>query len=373
MPLELIAPQDLSQDDIAAWTRLQGDGALASPFLSPHWARALARTRGPDAVTGRMGARVAVLREDGKAKAFLAARVGRVTALPVGSPLCDYQGLVAAPDAEIAPRRIVEAFGVHRLDFTSLMTEAPGFSDCARGLCVSHVIDLRAGYDAYASERAASGTDILKDTAKKRRKMEREVGDVVFTAEATSLHDLNQLIAWKRAQYASTGQTDVLAAGWPLELLHNLFESQDPELRGIMFTMHAGGKLAAVHYALCTPKIAHAWFIAHDEALQKYSPGVTLITEVMRWAAERGMAELDLGPGDYRFKISLANRQREVAHGFVGRLSPATMVRTAQYSVRRAAESLPLGRVSQLPGKAMRRMDLWRGLGVSGTGIGLAG
>ena len=337
MPLELIAPQDLSQDDIAAWTRLQGDGALASPFLSPHWARALARTRGPDATNGRMGARVAVMREGGEAKAFLAARVGRVTALPVGSPLCDYQGLVAAPDAEISPRRVVEAFGVHRLDFTSLMTEAPGFSGCGRGVAVSHVIDLRAGYDAYTAERIAAGTDILKDTAKKRRKMEREVGEVVFTAEATSLHDFNQLIAWKRTQYATTGQTDVLAAGWPLELLHNLFESDDPELRGIMFTLHAGGKLAAVHYALCTPKIAHAWFIAHDDALNRYSPGVTLITEVMRWAAARGMAELDLGPGDYRFKISLANRQREVAHGFVGRAVSGH--NDADRAIRRAARS----------------------------------
>ncbi len=372
MSFELIAPQDLSQDDIAAWTRLQGDGPLASPFLSPHWARALARTRGPDAATGRTGARVAVMREGGEAKAFLAARVGRVTALPVGSPLCDYQGLVAAPDVEVAPRRVVEAFGVHRLDFTSLMTEAPGFSGCARGGAVSHVIDLRGGYDAYADERASAGTDILKDTAKKRRKLEREEGEVIFTAESTSLHDFNQLVTWKRAQYALTGQTDVLAAGWPLELLRSLFERNDPELRGVMFTLHAGGKLAAVHYALCTPRIAHAWFIAHDDAMNRYSPGVVLITEVMRWAAARGMAELDLGPGDYRFKLSLANRQRPVAHGFVGRLSPATLMRTAQYSVRRAAESLPLGKASQFPGKAMRRLDLWRGLGGANGGIGLA-
>jgi CelD/BcsL family acetyltransferase involved in cellulose biosynthesis len=374
MPIELIAPQDLSPDDIAAWTRLQGEGALASPFLSPHWARALARTRGPDAFAPRTGARIAVLREGGEGKAFLAARVGRVTALPVGSPLCDYQGLVAAPGAAIVPRRIVEAFGVHRLDFTSLMmTDAPGLSGCARGAAASHVIDLRAGYDAYTADRAAAGTDILKDTAKKRRKMERELGESVFTAESTSLHDFNQLISWKRAQYAQTGQTDVLAAGWPLELLRSLFERNDPDLRGVMFTLHAGGKLAAVHYALCTPKIAHAWFIAHDDRLQRYSPGVILIDEVTRWVAARGMAELDLGPGDYRFKLSLANRQRQVAHGFVGRLSPATMVRTAQYGVRRAAESLPLGKMSHLPGKAMRRLDLWRGLGGSPSGMGLAG
>ena len=53
---------------------------------------------------------------------------------------------------------------------------------------------------------------------------------------------------------------------------------------------------------------------------------------------------------------------RYVAHGFVGRPSPASFVREAQYGVRAAAERLPWPTVSHLPAKAMRRLDLWRGL-----------
>ncbi len=359
MTIDLVPALDLAADDIASWTRLQGHGPMASPFLSPHWTRAVARAGGPDAHR----AKVAVVRDRGQAKAFLPARVGRITAMPVGAPMCDYQGLVAAPDLEINPRDLVGALGVQRLDFTSLMVEAPVFAPCVRGRAVSHVLDISRGYDAYAADRQAAGTDILKDSAKKRRKLEREAGEVVFTAESRSLHDFDQLLAWKRAQYAETGQTDILACDWTSTLLRDLFERDEADLRGVMFSLHAGGKLAAVHYALCTPRIAHAWFIAHDDAMQRYSPGVILITEVLRWAADRGMAELDLGPGDYRFKVSLANRQREVGHGFVGHLSPATLMRAAQYEVRRTAESLPLGRFSAMPGKAMRRMDLWRGLG----------
>jgi CelD/BcsL family acetyltransferase involved in cellulose biosynthesis len=74
------------------------------------------------------------------------------------------------------------------------------------------------------------------------------------------------------------------------------------------------------------------------------------------------MRELDLGPGDYRFKLQLANRTRALAHGFVGGPSPSTLVRSIQYGLRNAAEALPLGRVSALPGKAMRRLDLLAGL-----------
>jgi CelD/BcsL family acetyltransferase involved in cellulose biosynthesis len=302
------------------------------------------------------------VRDSGEAKAFLPARVGRVTAMPVGAPLCDYQGLVAAADAEIDGRRLLAALGVQRLDFSALMLEAPGLSGCVRGRAVSHVIDLRQGYDVYAAGREAAGTDILKDGAKKHRKLEREHGEVQFTAENMSIADFNQLLAWKQAQYAETGQTDLLACDWPPKLLRSLFESGSPSLRGVLFTLHAGGKLAAAHYALCTPTIAHAWFIAHDASLQRYSPGVVLITEVLRWAAGRRMAEVDLGAGDYRFKLSLANTQRPIGHGFVGRFAPATLMRAAHYEVRRAAEALPLGRFSALPGKAMRRLDLWRGL-----------
>jgi CelD/BcsL family acetyltransferase involved in cellulose biosynthesis len=71
---------------------------------------------------------------------------------------------------------------------------------------------------------------------------------------------------------------------------------------------------------------------------------------------------LDLGLGDYRFKRELSNVQRDVAHGFVGVPSPAAAVRGAAYGLRRAAESLPLGAVSTLPGRAMRRVDIMRGL-----------
>ncbi len=185
---------------------------------------------------------------------------------------------------------------------------------------------------------------------------------MVFTASSASLGDFDQLIAWKRAQYATTGQTDIFDAGWPLDVLNALFQSDDAEYCATLFTLHVGGKLIAGHLALCTRKIAHAWFIAHDDAFGRYSPGVILITEVIRWAAARGMDELDLGPGDYRFKLSLANRTRDVSHGFVGRPSAATFARSATYRLREMVEAMPLGPASTFPGKAMRRLDLMRSL-----------
>ena len=358
MKIEVLAPQELSAGDIAAWTGLQRDETLASPFLSPKWVQTLARAGGPD----RKHLKIAKLVEDGETVGFLPARVARFTALPPGAPLCDYQGLIAERRLRVDPREIVSAFGVARYDFDKLLADQSPFRTFARGGGCSQVIDLRHGYAAYEADRRAAGTDILKDCAKKRRKLEREHGEVVFTAASTSQTDFDQLIAWKRAQYATTGQTDIFDAGWPQEVLNDLFRSDDPDYRATLFTLHVDGQLIAVHLALCTPTIAHAWFIAHDDAFGRYSPGVILFTEVIRWAAARGVAELDMGPGDYRFKLSLANRTRDLSHGFVGCPSAAAFARGATYRLREMVESMPLGAASAFPGKAMRRLDLMRSL-----------
>ena len=356
--IEVLTPQELSDSDVAAWTRLQRDGGLESPFMSPKWVRTLARCGGPD----REHLKIARLTQDGETVGFLPARVARRTAMPPGAPLCDYQGLIADPRVRCDVREVVSAFGVARFDFDKLLADQAAFRNFARGGSCSQLIDLRGGYGAYEADRRAAGSDILKDCAKKRRKLEREHGQATFTAASTAQADFDQLIAWKRGQYATTGQMDIFDAGWPLDVLEELFHSDDADYRATLFTLHVDGRLIAGHLALCTPKIAHAWFIAHDDAFGRYSPGVILFTEVIRWAAARGMAELDMGPGDYRFKLSLANRTRDVSHGFVGRPSASAFARGATYRLREMVEAMPLGPASAFPGKAMRRLDLMRSL-----------
>ena len=82
-----------------------------------------------------------------------------------------------------------------------------------------------------------------------------------------------------------------------------------------------------------------------------------------KMAATSPLKRLELGPVAYRFKDRLANTPHPIAYGFAGLDSPVTLLRAAQYGLRKAAENLPLGRASHWPGKAMRRLDLWRGLG----------
>ncbi|MBN9320108.1 MAG: cellulose biosynthesis protein CelD [Caulobacterales bacterium 68-7] len=365
MDIDVINPLDLPASAVARWSALQEQApAYDSPFLSPHWARAVARAQAPE--LERQGAgtrvRVAVMSNGEGPQGFMSARVGAITAIPAGAPMCDYQGLVTAPDAEVDPRRLVQALGVARYDFTHMLSEQSAFSPHLRGAVDSWIIDARDGYEAWATQRKAAGVGIIKDLDKKGRKAERDLGAPEFTAFSRSRTDFDQLIAWKRGQLNATGQTDIFASSWVNRLVRDLFNSRDPDFGGVLFTLHYGGELAAAHFHLHGRHTIHGWLIAHNPAFEKHSPGLLLFQHILRWMDETPYSRLDLGAGDYRFKRELANTAQSVAHGFVGVPSPVTFLRQAAYGVRHAAERLPLGKVSEMPGKAMRRLDILRAL-----------
>lgn len=363
LKIEVLRPRDLSQERQARWSALQAAQGMDydSPFLSPHWARAVERAQGSISDRGR-GARVAVIHDGSCDLAFLPVQVMGATALPVGAPLCDYQGLVAAEGLTVPARDLVAALGVQRFDFCHMLAVSPSFAAFARGREESQVVEIGGGYDAYVAERRAAGVGLLKDCDKKRRKVEREVGPITFTPLSRSMADYDQLVAWKSAQLRATGQFDIFAPGWTQRLFRDLFASRDPDFGGGLFTLHIGDRLAAVHLHLRGGRTINAWMIAHDPAFERYSPGLLLFQDILRWMETTPYYRLDLGAGDYRFKRELSNASVAVGHGFVGVRAPATLMRQAAYGLREAAEALPLGGFSQLPGKAMRRIDRLRGL-----------
>jgi CelD/BcsL family acetyltransferase involved in cellulose biosynthesis len=355
--VDILRPDELRPDVVAKWLDLQQRGARwDSPFLSPYWARAVERARRSGDV------RVVALSRAGEPLAFMSVGVGQVTAMAAGGAMADYEGLVGEPEPGFDPIDLVRALGVNRYDFSHVPTDQTAFAPYARGSSVSWIVDMAEGYAAYAAERRAAGVSTLRELDRKRRKAAREAGPSRFTPRSTSRMAFERLIELKRAQFAASGQTDVFGAGWPLRLLEHLFEAKTPSFGGALFTLHLGERLAAAQFNLVGGKTVHAWVIAHEPAFERYSPGLLLFQDILRWMDAEPYVRLDLGYGDYRFKRELANAQRPLAHGFVGAPSAASLVREAAYRVRTAAETLRLGPVSDLPGKAMRRIDLLRGL-----------
>ena len=86
------------------------------------------------------------------------------------------------------------------------------------------------------------------------------------------------------------------------------------------------------------------------------------VAEAIKAGAAAGFTEMDLGPGDYQFKESFANYARPIGSGFIGRPGLSSAFKAAQFPMRALLESLPVGRARQWPAKAMRRLDIARGL-----------
>jgi len=355
--IDVLRPMSLPPALATRWRTLQRQNrAWDSPFLSPCWARSVALARGDDDV------RVAVVSERGEARAFMALCAGRLTAIAAGGAMCDYEGLVGDPGTGFDPRLLPRALGVGRYDFSHIPDATKSFAGFSRGRDVSWIVDLPDGYQAYAAQRRAAGVSALKELDRKRRKAERELGAPIFTARSTSKADLDRLIALKREQYRATGQTDVFAAGWTLQLVEDLFALNIPGFGAELFTLRFGDELAAVQFHLVGERTIHAWMIGHEVAFERYSPGLLLFQDILRWMDGEAYDRLDFGYGDYRFKRELSNAQQTLMHGFVGAPSAASLVRETVYGVRRVAEALPLGRASAFPAKAMRRLDVLRGL-----------
>ena len=360
MPIQVVKALDLTPADIARWAELQrGQTRLDSPFLSPEWTLAIAKAQGDKG----QEVKVAIERgPEGEALGFLPARVRQDVAMPVGSPMCDYQALVSAPGVTMNPRDLLIALGASRIDFCHMMADDVTLGRHARGQADSWVVETPEGYEAYANERKAAGVGVLKDIDKKRRKAEREVGPCRFTAMSESRAAFDQLVAWKRVQLLLTHQTDLFKSPWVNKLLEDMFTRRDPGFGGGLYTLHLGERLAAVHLHLRGEHTIHGWLIAHNPDLERYSPGLMLFQDILKSMDGTPYMRLDLGTGDYRFKRELSNARQTVVFGFWGSPSVPTLVRHAIYGVRSVAEALPLGRISELPGKAMRRIDLLRGL-----------
>ena len=360
LSIEVVKALDLTPIDLDRWVELQrGQTRLDSPFLSPQWTLAVAKAQGDkgDEV------RVAIQRDaSGQAVGFLPARVRQDVAMPVGSPMCDYQALITAPGVTMNPRDLLSALGAVRIDFCHMMADDVTLARHGRGQTDSWVIETPDGYEAYAAERKAADVGVLKDIDKKRRKAEREVGPCRFTAMSDSRAAFDQLVAWKRVQLLVTHQTDLFQTPWVNKLLNDLFTRRDAEFGGALYTLHLGERLAAVHLHLRGQHTIHGWLIAHNPDLERYSPGLMLFQDILKSMDGTPYMRLDLGTGDYRFKRELSNAQQKVVFGFIGSPSMPTLVRHAAYGVRQMVEALPLGRISEIPGKAMRRVDLLRGL-----------
>lgn len=353
MRVDLIHPNELNQDQIARWRDYQAaQPSLASPFLTPDWARLMGETR--------KGARVAVI-EAGRGF-FPIQKLSRFTAMGLGAPIADYQGVVGEPGLQIDAKALCRALKVGRIDLSHVPEGQSILAGREAGADGSWIADVSEGADVYCGWLKSRRSEFVRQQAKKERKLEREGAAPVFTMLSRDKAAFDTMLDWKLEQLRRTGQPAIWAKPWVRETLERSFAAEDPAFSGALFTLHVGDKLVAANYFLRAGGVLHDWIMAHDDAFNTYSPGVMLARKAVLWAAENGFREVDFGPGAYQYKRQLSTGQRMLAWGAVSGVSLSGALRAAEYGLRARIERLPDARIAALPGKAMRKLDLMRGL-----------
>ncbi len=344
--VDLLALGALLPEDLAAWSRLQAsDEALASPYFSADYALA--------ADTARPGVKVMRFRENGETVAFWAVRPGPLsTARPIGGPMDDLHGIVAAPHTRLglsgpAVTRLIGGYA-----FSAVPSSQRRHGLAGQWGAGNQIMDLSSGYQGWLDERQDASSNFRREY----RKVEKLLADpgTQVRHDVVDADAFDRMIALKREAYRQSGHFDLFSLDWPRRLLETLLEARRPGARGVLSTLHIGGELAAVTYCMRSPTILHYWFPAYEERFAKQKPGLALLVSLAEWAAGDGIRELHLGLGETQYKRQMASWMAPVRGGAFAAGAPQKLATSCTAISLRIEGS---SRLLDMPAKYVRKYD----------------
>jgi CelD/BcsL family acetyltransferase involved in cellulose biosynthesis len=349
MNINVVSAVDLSRDHLAAWLRILAESpSLDSPFFRPEYTQAVAAVR-PQAA-------VAVLSDErGMVGFFPHERDARNVGRPVGGSLCDFQGVVTRPGETFDAEQLVRECGLAAWLFDKLLASQEAFRAHHGLTCDSPFIDLRGGFSAYLAEKRRNGSRTFEQAERKARKIERELGPLRFEYHAEDQRLFDTLLDWKVQQYRRLGTLNYLASAWTTALLESIRHARHSDFAGPMSVLFAGERPVAIHLGLRSRAIFHVWYPAYDPALAGYSPGLVFWLELLRATDGLGIARIDLGRGDERYKASLQTGAIRLAEGAVDLRPIAGSLRRGWICAREAVRATPLRKPGQAAVRCARR------------------
>ena len=331
----LIAAHELDAGLVAAWRSIQErEPRFESPYFCPEFTQAVG--------TVRDDVRVVVIENDGRTVGFFPhqrAAWGRGS--PVGGPLSDYHGVIAAAEAEWSVSELMRTARLSVWSFDHLVDTTGRFAPHVTASTVSPQIDFAA-------------LEPQPDFARKARKLAREVGELSFSLHDASAAALERLFAWKSEQYRRNRLSDAFGVRWTRALLEEVMRVQGAGFGGVCSVLRAGDEIVALHAGMRSRGVLHWWFPTYHPRYGAYSPGIILLLRIAAAAPALGIGKLDLGKGDERYKRNLMTGAAPLREGAVELPSLAATARRLRRLAEKRAEW-------QLPLRALRRLErAWR-------------
>ena len=354
MKITTIAGRELGPDLAARWAALQRANVdLCSAFFHPEFTRCVAGAK--------PNVEIAIVEDAGAIVAFFPfERVLRSLGGPVGGPLSDYHGVVSASgvDADFAGLDLLRACKLIAWDFSRLPLSQSRFQGQTSSLIASPRMELAHGYAAYAEYKRTSGSNLIERASYSARRLAREVGPLRYAAHEVDPSLLDQVLAWKSAQYARTGKPDIFRFPWTRALLTAIHQTQTEGFAGVLSTLHAGDRLVAGHFGMRSHESWHYWLPSYNRTFSKYSPGLILILKMAESASRLGVGLIDLGAGLSPHKARLATGSVMLSAGSIESSTWRSVRRNVQRNIAAKVRNTPL----EAPARAIVRS--WRALGL---------
>ena len=199
----------------------------------------------------------------------------------------------------------------------------------------------------------------LAQVERKARKLEREVGALRFEFHSQDPAVFSSLLDWKTAQYRRTRRLEILATSWVVNLLETVRQTDTPGFGGPLSALYAGDQLVAVHLGLRSRTALHIWFPAYNLRFERFSPGLVLLLRLAEACAARGMARIDFGHGEERYKSNFKTGHIAIAEGAVGRGFLRSTLHATWYRTKRLIRSSRWRRQLEAPLVASQKFRQW--------------
>jgi CelD/BcsL family acetyltransferase involved in cellulose biosynthesis len=265
---------------------------------------------------------VCVIERDGRLAAFFPYQFrGRLRYLlraaePVGGDMSDYFGLIAPAGFVIDVSSLLALAQLSATEFRNLPAAELAFGLTGEQPERGHRIEIGPAARDYWVRLKEQNESLSRELERRERRVVEALGPLEFRFDVTEKdHELEHLVAMKRAQYRRTGAADALAEPWRRELLRSLASSRDPDCTGVLSTLRAGEHWIASHFGLRCGATLHYWFPVYNAALAKFGPGHLLLKHVIDGAGAAGVRTIDRGAGHQVHKSAYVTESRVYYRG----------------------------------------------------------
>ncbi len=292
----------LTTDELSCWEMIQQKTPVyASPFFHPRFTQIMAEHR-PDV-------EVTVIEQGGKPVGFFPfTRSLRNCALAPGLNFSGYEGIIAEPDVPLDLTELLRQSRVKSWNFTKLVASHPQTTSFHYGQGPSQVLNLEGGFEQYCKDKQAAGSNKMKQSRQKYRKLEKRFSSVAFVPFANAEDDLDWMVETKVNQLAAMQEFNFFQTPWTVPVLRAMLHEQRANFQGQLLKLVLDDQTVAVLYLINTLTASHAFICTYDPnpAVMTHSPGLVLDMLTIEHLCSRGFQRLELGWGDARAKTSLS-------------------------------------------------------------------